>query len=132
MTTSGEPVVRTRKGAVRGIAREGSTAFLGIPYAQAPVGALRFAAPMPPEPWEGVRDATAHGPTPQRGDAGTTLIPEPSVPGEATLNVNVFTPAVDPDAGLPVLDAAAADGNDGTSPLGGGVPITPVTIEGVR
>ena len=36
------------------------------------------------------------------------------------------------DAGLPVLDAAAADGNDGTSPLGGGVPITPVTIEGVR
>ncbi|QEW04354.1 carboxylesterase/lipase family protein [Microbacterium lushaniae] len=103
MTTSGEPVVRTRKGVVRGIARDGSTAFLGIPYAQAPVGALRFAAPVPPEPWAGVLDATAFGPTPQRGDAGTTLIPEPSVPGEATLNVNVFTPRVDEDAALPVL-----------------------------
>jgi len=36
------------------------------------------------------------------------------------------------DAGLPVLDAAAASGNDGTNPLGGGTPITPVTIEAVR
>lgn len=33
------------------------------------------------------------------------------------------------EAGMPVLDAAAADGHDGSSPLGGGVPNTPVTIE---
>ena len=32
-----------------------------------------------------------------------TLIPEPSVPGESTLNVNVFTPAPATDAALPVL-----------------------------
>ncbi len=36
------------------------------------------------------------------------------------------------DAGLPVLDAAAAAGNDGTNPLGGGAPITPVTVTAVR
>lgn len=81
-----------------------SAAFLGIPFAQAPVGELRFAAPVPPEPWEGERDATRYGATAQRGDTGITLIPEPSIPGDSTLNVNVFTPAPgDAEARLPVL-----------------------------
>lgn len=81
-----------------------SAAFLGIPFAQPPVGALRFAAPVPVEPWDGVRDALDFGATAQRGDPGVTLIPEPSIPGDATLNVNVFTPAPgDTDAALPVL-----------------------------
>ncbi|MFT4306286.1 MAG: carboxylesterase family protein, partial [Microbacterium sp.] len=97
------PEVTTRVGRVRGVWREGSAAFLGIPFAQAPVGPLRFAAPVAPEPWEGVRDATSPGPTPQRGEAGITLIPEPSVPGESTLNVNVFTPQPADGAALPVL-----------------------------
>ena len=89
---------------MRGFRRGTVAVFLGIPFAQAPVGALRFAAPVPVEPWEGERDATAYGPTAQRGDAGITLIPEPSVPGDATLNVNVFAPAdTHPDAALPVL-----------------------------
>ena len=79
-----------------------SAAFLGIPFAEAPVGPLRFQAPVPAAPWDGVRDALEFAPTAQRGDPGITLIPEPSVPGEPTLNVNVFTP--DPSAsGLPVL-----------------------------
>jgi para-nitrobenzyl esterase len=82
----------------------GSAAFLGIPFAKPPVGALRFAAPEPAEPWTGVRDALEFGPTAQRGDPGVTLIPEPSVPGDATLNVNVFTPVPgETDAALPVL-----------------------------
>ncbi|MDF2045290.1 carboxylesterase family protein, partial [Microbacterium sp. Kw_RZR3] len=94
----------TSKGTVRGFRRGSTAVFLGIPFAQAPVGPLRFGAPAPVVPWDGERDATAYGPTAQRGDAGITLIPEPSVPGDATLNVNVFTPADrDPDATLPVL-----------------------------
>ena len=100
--------VDTIAGRVRGhwradAAGHGSAAFLGIPFAEAPIGDLRFAAPVPHAPWEGVRDATAFGATPQRGDPGVTLIPEPSVPGESTLNVNVFTPAPATDAALPVL-----------------------------
>lgn len=68
------------------------------------MGPLRFAAPVPHAPWNGVRDALEMGATPQRGnDGGITLIPEPSVPGPSTLNVNVFTPAPGIDAGLPVL-----------------------------
>lgn len=104
MTASAEsPIVVTASGAVRGIARAGSAAFLGIPFAKPPVGPLRYAAPEPVDPWEGVRDATAYGATAQRGDTGVTLIPEPSVPGESTLNVNVFTPHPDPSAKMPVL-----------------------------
>jgi len=105
-----DPVITTSHGRVRGRWRGapgqpgGSAAFLGIPFAQAPVGDLRFAAPVPPEPWDGVRDATANGPTPCRVDPGDTLIPEPVVPGDETLNLNVFTPAPgERDAGLPVL-----------------------------
>ncbi len=104
--------VDTAAGRVRGRWREipagargagaRSAAFLGIPFAQAPIGDLRFAAPAPVPAWEGVRDAFEFGATAQRGDPGVTLIPEPSVPGESTLNVNVFTP--DPSgAGMPVL-----------------------------
>ena len=103
--------VDTRAGRVRGAWRPvpgsdvRSAAFLGIPFAQPPVGDLRFAAPVPPEPWDGVRDALVYGATPQRTPlAEVTLIPEPSVPGDATLNVNVFTPRPgDPDAALPVI-----------------------------
>ncbi|KAJ1681941.1 hypothetical protein LUZ63_022849 [Rhynchospora breviuscula] len=99
-----DPVVATTRGRVRGFTRGSTAVFLGIPFAQAPVGPLRFAAPAPVEPWDGVRAATAYGPTAQRGDTGITLIPEPSVPGGATLNVNVFTPReATPDAALPVL-----------------------------
>src|SRR6478752_4372416 len=110
MSASAHPVVQISPGRVRGLWRGdpgtagASAAFLGIPFAQAPIGDLRFAAPVPPEPWEGVRDALEHGATAQRGDKGITLIPEPSIPGESTLNVNVFTPAPgSTDASLPVL-----------------------------
>ncbi|MFJ8441025.1 carboxylesterase/lipase family protein [Kitasatospora griseola] len=98
-------VVPTRSGPVRGERRaDGSVRFLGIPYAQPPVGALRFAAPVAPVPWAEVLDATAYGPTAQRRPfADVTTIPEPTIPGAGTLNLNVFTPAADPAAGLPVL-----------------------------
>ncbi|WP_337062805.1 carboxylesterase/lipase family protein [Kineococcus sp. G2] len=99
------PEVTIRSGRLRGVQRPGSAAFLGVPFAEAPVGPRRFTAPEPVAPWEGVRPATAHGPTPQRRPFGPlTTIPEPSIPGEGTLNVDVFTPAPgDRDALLPVF-----------------------------
>ncbi|HEY3410127.1 MAG TPA: carboxylesterase family protein [Propionicimonas sp.] len=98
------PVVRTRAGAVSGVWRGPSAAFLGIPFAEAPVGELRFAAPVPARPWTDTLDASAPGPTPQRRPfAEVTTIPEPSFPGDATLNLNVFTPAPGGRDGLPVM-----------------------------
>ncbi|UOQ90769.1 carboxylesterase family protein [Agromyces endophyticus] len=101
------PTLRHAGDATDGAGAPASAAFLGIPFAEAPVGELRFAAPVPKAPWEGVRDALEFAPTAQRGDPGVTLIPEPSIPGDSTLNVNVFTPSptrpADDETGLPVL-----------------------------
>lgn len=99
------PVVMTACGRVRGAWADGagSAMFLGIPYAEAPVVGLRFAAPKPKAPWEGTREATQFGPTPLRGEHGITLIPEHSIPGRDTLSVNVWTPTLEPGVALPVV-----------------------------
>lgn len=47
-------IVDTTKGQVEGAALPGLQRWLGIPYARAP----RFAAPLPVEPWPGIRPAT--------------------------------------------------------------------------
>lgn len=103
--TSTEPIVSTTCGAVRGTVRDGVAAFLGVPFAAPPVGAAAFAAPAPHEPWEGVRDATAYGPTaPQIGYPApiAALLDNDIELGDDYLNVNVWTP--DPSAsGLPVM-----------------------------
>lgn len=117
MTASTGPLVQTWSGPVRGTLRaDGSAAFLGIPFAQAPIGALRFAAPVPPEPWTEVRDATTHGATPQRVADPNSLIPEPSLPGEETLTANVFAPRADAGAGRPVVVWIHGGGFVGGSP----------------
>jgi len=96
---------KTTSGVVRGKPVDGAVAFLGIPYAAPPFGELRFAAPAAPAAWDGVRDCTSFGPTalkPPYPAPIDLLLPEPSVPGEDLLNLNVWTP--DPSAaGLPVL-----------------------------
>lgn len=106
MTRDDRVIVQTRAGAVRGSIRDdGTSAFLGIPYAEAPYGALRFQPPQPKAQWQGILDATRYGPTPQRRAlAEVTTIPEPSIPGDSTLNVNVFAPHSDsPEGPHPVL-----------------------------
>lgn len=54
--------IRTTNGIVRGRREDTLSVFRGIPYAQAPVGERRFAAPLPGEPWDGVRDVLEFGP----------------------------------------------------------------------
>ena len=95
--------VHTTAGLVRGRSWGSGSAFLGIPYAEPPYGERRFRAPEPRAPWPGVLDCVAYGPTPQRrAMAEVTAIPEPSIPGDDVLTLNVFTPG--PAAtGRPVL-----------------------------
>ncbi|KAL6479036.1 hypothetical protein MHYP_G00124690 [Metynnis hypsauchen] len=66
--TDSGPVVVLKHGSLRGqyVTVKGSEKaveqYLGIPFAQPPVGPLRLAAPKPAEPWEGERDAIQHPP----------------------------------------------------------------------
>ena len=61
------PEVRTAAGVLRGSREAGLAVFRGIPYAEPPVGALRFAAPRPVHGWAGVRAAVSFGPPPPQG-----------------------------------------------------------------
>jgi para-nitrobenzyl esterase len=76
-----EPVVRTAGGQVRGRTEAGVAVFRGIPFAQPPVGGLRFAAPRPAEPWDGVREAAAFGPPPPQ--FGPVITPASGVDPDA-------------------------------------------------
>ncbi len=89
-------IVATSAGKVRG----GPEMFWNIPYAAPPVNAERFAAPAPPAPWEGVRDARTPGPTapvPPRRPLGALDLTPLTGPGWARgddhLTVNVWTPS---------------------------------------
>jgi para-nitrobenzyl esterase len=93
-TATEEPIVATKHGAVRGLRAEGVFAFKGIPYAAAPFGPNRFRPPQPAASWDGVRDALAYGPTapkPPYPAPFDGILPEPSIPGEECLNLNIWT-----------------------------------------
>jgi para-nitrobenzyl esterase len=55
------PQVQTTEGVVAGGWRPGYRLFEGVPYAEPPVGTLRWRTPQSPHPWEGVREATRPG-----------------------------------------------------------------------
>jgi para-nitrobenzyl esterase len=88
--SSSELVVRTHGGLVRGRLADGVRAFTGIPYAEPPLGPLRFKAPRPALPWPGELDATKPAATPPQN-------PDPALPpvipvSEDCLQINVWAP----------------------------------------
>ncbi|WP_077036328.1 carboxylesterase/lipase family protein [Pelomonas sp. KK5] len=52
---------QTTAGVIEGKDGAGTQAWLGVPYAQPPVGALRWMPPVDPAPWSGVRKAQQFG-----------------------------------------------------------------------
>lgn len=96
MAAERPPQVTTTKGPVIGGEQDGIAVFRGIPYARPPVGDLRFRAPVPPAAWSEPLVARAFGPTaPQQEYAnagGLPDVPEPIIPGDGFLNLNVWSP----------------------------------------
>jgi para-nitrobenzyl esterase len=83
------------QGVLRGSVQDGVASFKGIPYAPPPFAERRFAPPGPPPNWEGERDATRYGataPKPPYPVPIDTILPEPVIPGDECLNLNVWTP----------------------------------------
>ncbi|XP_047986322.1 esterase FE4-like [Leguminivora glycinivorella] len=92
-----KPLVTVAQGQLQGVADtlyDGSTyySFKGVPYAQAPVGELRFRAPQPPQSWKGIRQATEYGSICAQTDINTGT---PFRGSEDCLFLNVFTKSLD-------------------------------------
>ena len=96
------PVVVIDGGAVRGVAVSGGFAFRGLPYAAPPIGGLRWRPPRPAAHWNDVRDATRFAPSCPQSASGNLFLP-PGALDEDCLYLNVSTPTLRSNAGLPVL-----------------------------
>ncbi len=89
------PVVGVAQGDVQGVSEGGISVFRGIPYAAPPVGDRRWTPPVAPVAWEGVRDASAFGPSCiQPPVPPTSVYNDPPVESsEDCLSLNVWAPA---------------------------------------
>jgi len=90
--------VEISQGLISGVQQDGWVTFKGIPYAQAPVGHLRWAAPEPRAVHSGIFDASRQGPACLQTLATNSTV----ATSEDCLNLNVWTPAVD-DHKRPVM-----------------------------
>jgi para-nitrobenzyl esterase len=129
------PQVSLIHGLAEGTEDGGVFRFLGMPYAAPPVGDRRWRAPVAPDRWEGVRDASWFGPVcPQTRFASFDLrVREQS---EDCLYLNVWTRTMDHEAHQPVMvwihggghlgGAGSEDAFDGAHLAGRGVTV--VTI----
>ena len=92
-------IVGTKSGKVEGYPENGMIAFKGIPFAQPPVGELRFKPPVPVAPWDGVFKAREFGKrslqTEEQGYCDNIGF------SEDCLNLNIYTP--DTEGSMPVL-----------------------------
>ena len=95
--------VKTQSGILEGFEENGVKKFLGVPFAQAPVGDLRWKAPQPVVAWEGVREAKQFGNDPmQLNIFGDMAFRGPSR-SEDCLYLNIWTTAKTTADALPVL-----------------------------
>lgn len=103
--------VATTGGTVSGYTDENDTwAWKGIPFAKAPVGALRWMAPQNPNPF-GQRQALAFpSPCPQYYDSSLDALPPAPIGGEDCLYLNVWRPQTQ-ESGLPVYFWIHGGGN---------------------
>lgn len=95
--------VKIDTGTIEGTAHGTVRAFLGIPYASPPVGDLRWKAPVPPPRWTGVRRTTEFGSRCMQARVYSDMIFRDPGISEDCLSLNVWTPAKNPKARLPVM-----------------------------
>lgn len=102
--------IQVKQGQVTGIEKGGYTLFRGIPYAQPPVGKLRWRAPQEPKPWDGVYQANKWPCRSMQESHPDPLYdkefydePEYQTPvSEDSLYLNIWTPAKEAGKKLPV------------------------------
>ncbi|MBW8860159.1 MAG: carboxylesterase family protein, partial [Caulobacter sp.] len=79
-------------GGLRGYLENDVRVFKGVPYAQPPVGALRWRPPQPAQTWIDVRDARAFGSDCMQNRVGWDDTQTKLPVSEDCLTLNVWTP----------------------------------------
>ncbi len=121
LAAGSEPVVKITTGELRGVLKpSGAAEFLGIPYAQPPVGNLRWHEPLLAKEWSGMRDAKEFGAPCAQVVLGDWNKHDAETSNEDCLYLNVMTPQWPPKEPLPVMFWIHGGGNNGgtaSSPL---------------
>lgn len=110
--------VETSSGAVRGAVQDDVAIYRGIPYAAAPVKALRWTPPQPAPAWKGVRDATKFGPICPQPPFGDAPIMEPM--SEDCLFLNIWSaqqPGAEKRPVMVFIHGGGYEGGSGSDPL---------------
>ena len=97
------PRIKVNNGTLEGINESGIFSFKGIPYAQPPVGNLRWKEPMPAKNWDGIRKADKFGPRAMQLPLFGDMNFRSNGMSEDCLYLNVWTPAQTGKEKLPVL-----------------------------
>jgi para-nitrobenzyl esterase len=96
--------VKIANGTLEGTGAEnGVRSFKGIPFAEPPVGKLRWTAPRPPKNWAGVRPAAQFGARCMQKPLFSDMVFRSNGMSEDCLYLNVWTPAKSGEERLPVL-----------------------------
>lgn len=108
----------TKNGILEGHIENGIAIFCGVAYAQPPVKALRWKAPIPVKNWKGVKKATSFGSRAMQNKIYDDIIFRSDHISEDCLYLNIWAPAKYKDMRLPVLvyfhggGFAAGDGSE--------------------
>ena len=91
MQKTSKKVVGIASGLVGGFGENGVFKFYGVPYAQAPVGELRWRAPQPVKPWKGIKEAQFSPIACQLRPPGPSDSERSLVQSEDCLYLNIWT-----------------------------------------
>jgi para-nitrobenzyl esterase len=95
-------ILNIKLGKIQGYIEDGISIFKGIPYAEPPIGELRYSAPLVKKPWDGVLEAFKYLPVSPQPPPYDDTWPAPPQSEAECLNLNVWTPGCD-DKKRPVM-----------------------------